>query len=86
MAKTKSQIINEFQINANDTGSIELQIALMTDRIVRLTQHFKKNAKDQGSKRGMLVLIGRRRRFLRYMQEKNQDKYKELIERLGLRK
>ena len=82
----KSAIIKNFKIHPKDTGSIEVQIALITDRIKNLTEHFKKHAKDFGSKRGLLVLVGQRRRFLRYIERTNEAKYKELVERLGLRK
>lgn len=86
MTKTKLEIIKEFKIHERDTGSIEVQVALLTERINKLTEHFSKYSKDNGSKRGLLLLVGRRRKFLRYLQEKDNMKYKELIERLGLRK
>ncbi len=87
MAKlNKSAIIENFKIHGQDTGSIEVQIALITERIKNLTEHFKKNIHDFGSKRGLLVLIGQRRRFLRYMERTNEAKYKELVQRLGLRR
>lgn len=82
----KSAIIKNFQIHGKDTGSVEVQIALITERIKNLTEHFKKNKHDFGSKRGLLVLVGQRRRFLNYIQRTNEAKYKELVERLGLRK
>jgi small subunit ribosomal protein S15 len=84
--KTKSQIIGEFKKNETDTGSIEVQIALLTDRIQQLTEHFGTHPKDFGSKRGLLVLVGRRRRFLRYLENSDPSKYRELLERLELRK
>ncbi len=87
MAETaKSKIIAEFKKNEGDTGSAEVQIALLTDRIRQLTKHFGSNPKDFGSKRGLLILVGRRRRFLRYLEEHNPTKYKELLQRLELRK
>ena len=82
----KAEIIKEYKINPKDTGSVEVQIALLTERIKNLTEHFKTHAHDFGSKRGLLVLVGQRRRFLRYMEKNNEAKYKELVERLGLRK
>lgn len=82
----KSAIIKDFKQSAHDTGSIEVQIALLTARIKNLTEHFKEHKKDFGSKRGLLVLVGQRRRFLRYVERTNEAKYKELVERLGLRK
>lgn len=87
MAETaKSKIIADFKKSEADTGSLEVQVALLTSRIRQLTGHFGRNPKDFGSKRGLLVLVGRRRRFLRYLEEHNPTKYKELIERLELRK
>lgn len=82
----KEQIIKDFQLHNKDTGSIELQVALLTDRIKHLTQHLNNNAKDFSTKRGLLVLVGKRRRFLKYIENSNYDQYKNLIERLGLRK
>lgn len=86
MAIQKSAIIKDFRQSAQDTGSVEVQIALITQRIKNLTEHFKTHAKDFGSKRGLLVLVGQRRRFLRYLERTNEAKYKELVQRLGLRK
>lgn len=82
----KSAIIKDFRQSSGDTGSIEVQIALLTARIKNLTEHFKTHKKDFGSKRGLLVLVGQRRSFLKYIERTNQAKYKELVERLGLRK
>lgn len=84
--KSKTEIIKEFKINEKDTGSMEVQIALLTERITSLTEHFKTHPKDFGSKRGLFLLIGRRRKFLQYIQKHDPQKYKKLIERLGLRK
>lgn len=86
LQENKKKVIQEFQLHPNDTGSMEVQIALLTDRISRLTEHFKKNAKDFGSKRGLLMLVGQRRRYLNFVERYDKNKYKELIERLGLRK
>ena len=82
----KKSIIEDFKTHDNDTGSPEVQIALLTERIKSLTEHFKKFAKDHNSSRGLLVLVGSRRRLLTYLKEKNTDRYKTVIERLGLRK
>lgn len=82
----KSAIIKDFKIHGTDTGSVEVQIALITERIKNLTEHFKTHLHDYGSKRGLLVLVGQRRRFLRYLEKTNEAKYKEIVERLGLRK
>ncbi len=86
MAVDKSARIDEFRKHAMDTGSVEVQIALLTDRIKNLTAHFKTHAKDFGSKRGLHVLVGQRRRFLKYLERTDEAKYKQVIERLGLRK
>jgi small subunit ribosomal protein S15 len=83
---TKKTVIEGFKIHDKDTGSPEVQIALLTERIRSLTEHFKRFAKDHNSRRGLLVLVGSRRRLLNYLKEKNVDRYKKVIERLGLRK
>lgn len=82
----KQGIIEGFKVHEKDTGSPEVQIALLTERIRSLTEHFKKFAKDHNSRRGLLVLVGTRRRLLNYLKEKNVDRYKKVVERLGLRK
>ncbi len=86
MAQVKSAIIADFRKNDKDTGSVEVQIALLTDRIKTLTAHFKTHAKDFGSKRGLLVMVGKRRRYLSYLERSDEAKYRQLIQRLGLRK
>jgi small subunit ribosomal protein S15 len=85
-AEQKKVIIDEFRIHEKDTGSPEVQIALLTERIRCLTEHFKKFSKDHNSRRGLLVLVGNRRRLLNYLKLKNIERYKRVIERLGLRK
>jgi len=82
----KQEIINEFGANAQDTGSSEVQIALLTARIRELTEHFKVNKKDHASRRGLLKMVGQRRRLLRYLKNKDIDKYRELLVKLNLRK
>jgi small subunit ribosomal protein S15 len=82
----KQTIIEAFKVHEKDTGSPEVQIALLTERIRSLTEHFKKFAKDHNSRRGLLVLVGTRRRLLNYLKETNVDRYRKVIERLGLRK
>lgn len=82
----KRTIIEGYKTHEKDTGSPEVQIALLTERIRSLTEHFKKFAKDHNSRRGLLVLVGTRRRLLNYLKEKNLDRYKKVIESLGLRK
>jgi small subunit ribosomal protein S15 len=82
----KQSIIEAFKVHEKDTGSPEVQIALLTERIKTLTEHFKKFAKDHNSRRGLLVLVGTRRRLLSYLKETNVERYRQVIERLGLRK
>lgn len=82
----KAKIVSDFQRAQGDTGSPEVQIALLTARINDLTGHFKSHAKDHHSRRGLLKLVSRRRRLLDYLKSRNTDAYRALIERLGLRK
>lgn len=81
----KPDIIDEFRTHPNDTGSPEVQIALLTRRIQFLTEHFKAFKKDYHSRRGLLKLVGRRRRLLEYLKSKDIIRYRQLVERLGLR-
>ena len=82
----KAQIITEHQRAQGDTGSPEVQVALLTARINGLTDHFKINVKDHHSRRGLLKLVSQRRKLLDYLKRKNADKYRQLIDKLGLRK
>ncbi len=82
----KAQIINDYQRIKGDTGSPEVQVALMTARINDLTEHFKAHEKDHHSRRGLLRLVSRRRKLLDYLKSKNADSYRALIQRLDLRK
>ena len=82
----KAQIVGEYQQAKYDTGSPEVQVALLSSRISYLTEHFKSNAKDHHSRRGLLALVSQRRKLLDYLKRKNADRYRSLIERLGLRK
>jgi len=82
----KQEIINAYGRNANDTGSPEVQIALLTERIAELTEHLKDNKKDQHSRRGLLKMVGQRKGLLEYLKKTNVEGYRELIARLGLRK
>ena len=82
----KQEIIVKFAQGAADTGSPEVQIALLTERITHLTEHFKTHAKDHHSRRGLLKLVGQRRRLLDYLKSKNVDRYRKLIDTLGIRK
>jgi small subunit ribosomal protein S15 len=82
----KKTLIEQFRTHDGDTGSPEVQIALLTDRISGLTEHFKQHAKDHHSRRGLLMLIGKRRSLLGYLQKKDPERYRTVIERLGLRR
>jgi small subunit ribosomal protein S15 len=82
----KKTVIEEFKIHEKDTGSPEVQIALITERIKSLTEHFKKFSKDHNSRRGLLILVSNRRKLLNYLKEESVERYKKVIEKLGLRK
>lgn len=85
-AQAKAGIVKDNARAANDTGSPEVQVALLTARINDLTPHFKANAKDHHSRRGLLKMVSRRRRLLDYLKGKDLDRYRALIDKLGLRK
>jgi small subunit ribosomal protein S15 len=82
----KADTIAKHRTHESDTGSAEVQIALLTDRINHLTDHLKMHKKDQHSRRGLLMLVGKRRRFLNYLRQTNIERYRELIAELGLRR
>jgi small subunit ribosomal protein S15 len=82
----KEQVVKQYQRSGKDTGSPEVQIALLTERINGLTEHFKAHVKDFHSRRGLLKLVSQRRKLLDYLKRKDADKYRDLIEKLGLRK
>lgn len=82
----KARVVKEFGAGEKNTGSTEVQIALLTERIVQLTEHFKIHKKDTNSRRGLLMLVGQRRRLLKYLQRTDLVKYRELLARLNLRK
>ena len=84
-AAEKQAIITEYKTNENDTGSTEVQVALLTARINRLTQHLRENKHDESTRRGLLKMVGRRRRLLRYLSNEDVTRYTTLISRLGLR-
>ena len=84
--EAKQEIIAKFGSNDKDSGSTEVQIALLTKRIVELTEHFKIHKKDHNSRRGLLKLVGQRRKLLKYLKRKNLESYRNLIKELGLRK
>jgi small subunit ribosomal protein S15 len=84
--EAKAEVYKDFGENEKDTGSTQVQIALLTKRITELTEHFKTHKKDHASRRGLLKLVGQRRRLLKYLRRTNLEQYRELIKRLGLRK
>ena len=84
--ETKQEIIGSYATNDGDTGSPEVQIALLTNRIGYLTEHFKTHTKDHHSRRGLLMLVGKRRRFLDYLKANDVERYRSLIAELGLRR
>ncbi len=82
----KQSIISTFKIHDTDTGSPEVQIALLSERIKYLTEHFKTHKKDHHSRRGLLMLVGQRRKLLDYLKSRKKEKYEQIIEKLGLRR
>jgi small subunit ribosomal protein S15 len=82
----KSDLINSYRVHDTDTGSPEVQIALLSNRISYLTEHFKTHAKDHHSRRGLLKLVGRRRRLLDYLKQVDVERYRSIIDKLGIRK
>ncbi|MBU0733066.1 MAG: 30S ribosomal protein S15 [Proteobacteria bacterium] len=85
-AGAKREVIERFKVHEKDTGSPEVQIALLTSRIRYLTDHFKLHKKDHHSRRGLLKLVGQRRRLIKYLKRKDMEKYRDLIKELGIRK
>ncbi len=85
-SEVKGKIISDYRTHDTDTGSPEVQVALLTSRITELTEHFKTHTKDHHSRRGLLKLVGQRRRLLDYLKGKDVEKYRSTIERLGIRK
>lgn len=83
--KNKKEIVKKHGKNEKDTGSVSVQIAMMSQKISELTEHLKINAKDFATKRGLLMLVGRRKRLLSYLKDKNLNEYRELIKELGIR-
>ncbi len=81
----KIEIVKQFGRKENDTGSPEVQIALLTERIIYLTDHFREQPKDFNSRRGLLKLVGQRRNFLRYLKNKDQDRFTDITQSLGIR-
>ncbi len=81
----KQELISNYQVHETDTGSADVQVAMLTERIQRLTLHLQANKKDHSSRRGLLKIIGQRKRLLAYIQQENREKYQALIARLGIR-
>jgi small subunit ribosomal protein S15 len=84
--EVKKQIVGKFRAHKTDTGSSEVQVALLSRRIAELTEHFKTHKKDHHSRRGLLLLVARRRRLLNYMKSETPERYKKLIQDLGIRR
>ena len=82
----KQELIGEYQVHETDTGSADLQVAMLTERINQLTAHLKQNQKDHSSRRGLLKMIGRRKRLLSFIQNNDVERYQKLIARLGIRR
>jgi small subunit ribosomal protein S15 len=85
-AERKQELIGEFQAGNGDTGSPEVQVAILTERISNLTEHMKTHKRDFHSRRGLLMMVGQRRRLLDYLKKKNDGRYEELVKRLGIRR
>jgi small subunit ribosomal protein S15 len=86
MANEKEEVIRKYQLHPSDRGSAPVQIALLTARINELTEHFRQHPKDHHGRRGLLMMVGKRRRLLEYLKREDVDRYRELIEELGLRR
>ena len=84
--KLKVDIIKEYQSHGKDTGSAEVQVAILTERINQLTGHLKAHSKDNHSRRGLIMMVGKRRKLLSYIQQKNKERYQKILEKLAIRK
>ncbi|MEN7972938.1 MAG: 30S ribosomal protein S15 [Verrucomicrobiota bacterium] len=82
----KAEVKNEYKLHDQDTGSAEVQVALLSSRIKELTEHLKMHKKDHSSRRGLIMMVNKRRKLLSYVQKKDEARYKELIEKIGLRR
>jgi small subunit ribosomal protein S15 len=85
-AEAKTGIVTKFRIHKSDTGSPEVQVAILSTRISQLTEHFKTHQKDHHSRRGLLTMVAQRRRLLKYLKSRNPERYKNLIQSLGIRR
>jgi small subunit ribosomal protein S15 len=86
VADLKKQVITKYKVHKTDTGSPEVQVAILSQRILQLTEHFKSHHKDHHSRLGLLTMVARRRRLLKYLKNSSPERYKELITRLGIRR
>ena len=86
LAERKKELIDTHRLHAKDTGSPEVQVSMLTERINQLTEHLRSHPKDFHSRRGLLMMVGKRRRLLQYMSRENHERYRGLIEKLGLRR
>ncbi len=86
LQERKQEIISEHQVHETDTGSVDVQVAMLTDRINSLSQHLRTNKKDYSSRRGLLKMIGQRKRLLAYLIKQDPERYKALIQKLGIRR
>jgi small subunit ribosomal protein S15 len=86
LAERKKEVIDTYKVHAKDTGSPEVQIAMLTDRINSLTEHLRTHSKDFHSRRGLLMMVGKRRRLLQYVSRESQERYRAILDRLGLRR
>ena len=86
LQERKQEIISEYQVHETDTGSVDVQIAMLTDRINSLSQHLRTNKKDYASRRGLLKMIGQRKRLLAYLMKQDAERYRSLIKKLGIRR
>lgn len=85
LQQRKQEIISDYQVHETDTGSADVQVAMLTERINRLSEHLRGNKKDHSSRRGLLKMIGNRKRLLAYIQKQDNDRYRALITKLGIR-
>jgi len=85
-SEQKSQVISKYRINRSDSGSPEVQVAILSHRILHLTEHFKTHQKDHHSRRGLLSMVARRRKLLKYLKDRSPERYKALIQSLGIRR
>lgn len=84
--ESKSTLIDRYRVHPKDTGSPEVQVAILSERIAYLNEHFRVHRKDHASRRGLMIMVGKRRRLLEYLQRQDRERYRQVIERLGIRK